>query len=392
MSAFAGLFFVLGVGVGGWIAGAGVDPDPTVSARAQSAIASGPANGAAGADAAPWSVPLVAEPVELTPEERRNIQVYETANRSVAYIDTRVVTRDPLFHMAHSSEGSGSGAVLDRQGHIITNYHVVDGAQQIAVTLASNNVYPATLVGRDKEQDIAVLKIDAPAEELFPVQFGSSEQLRVGQHVYALGNPFGWDGTLTSGIISSLNRNLPSRVAGRVMQSLIQTDAAMNPGNSGGPLLDSSARMVGMCVAIATRTGENTGVGFAIPIDRIKQILPQLIEHGRVVKADIGITHVMETNAGLVVAQLAEGGPAERAGLRGFQVQVEQRRIGGVVYRTTSTDRSSADRIVAVDGKPMRTGVQFRDTIWEYKPGDTVTLSVIREGRQVDVPVTLGSN
>lgn len=386
LSIFAALFFALGAGIGGWWSQFAADPDVASLAAAQTTP------GGDMVASATWTPPPAAAPTELTPEEQRNIRVYESANRSVVNIDTRTVRRDPFFMTQTQSEGSGSGAILDRQGHIITNYHVVDGAQDIEVTLASNNVYPAVLVGKDKEHDIAVLRVEAPADELTPIELGSSEHLRVGQRVYALGNPFGWDGTLTSGIISSLNRNLPSRVPGRLMQSLIQTDAAMNPGNSGGPLLDTSARMVGMCVAIATSTGENTGVGFAIPVDRIKQILPQLIEHGHVIKADIGITHVMETEQGLVVAQVAEGGPADAAGIRGFEIRVERRRQGPYVYESRSIDRAAADRIVAVNGKPMRTGVQFRDTIWEYDPGDVVTLTLIRNGQQIDVPVTLAAN
>jgi len=334
----------------------------------------------------------------LTTEEQINIRVYDEVSRSVVHIDTRSVQVDSFFLQTRETQGIGSGAVIDKQGHIITNYHVVDGARKIDVTLVSSQSYPARLVGKDKEHDIAVLRIEAPSEELFPIQMGASKQLRVGQRVYALGNPFGWDGTLTTGIISSLNRDLPSRVEGRVMQSLIQTDAAMNPGNSGGPLLDTGARMVGMCMAIETRTGQNTGVGFAIPIDRIQQVLPDLIATGHVVRADIGITHVMETNSmqgairGLLVARLMPGGPAERAGLRGFRKVVERHRQGGLIYETETIDRSHADRILAVDGEPMRTGMRFRDKIWEYRPGDKVTLTIVREGRQIDVVVTLGSN
>ena len=266
----------------------------------------------------------------LTPEERVNIDVYEAANRSVVHINTKSIQIDRFFMMTRQAKGTGSGAVIDKAGHILTNYHVVDGARNIDVTLASSETYSAKLVGKDKEHDIAILRIDAPAEELSPINLGTSDNLRVGQRVYALGNPFNWDGSLTTGIISSLNRDLPSRVDGRVMSSLIQTDAAMNPGNSGGPLLDTSARMVGMCVAIATRTGQNTGVGFAIPIDRIKQIVPELIQHGRVVKADIGITHVMETGSGLVIAHLAPDGPAAQAGLRGFRKVVQRRQQGAI--------------------------------------------------------------
>lgn len=329
--------------------------------------------------------------VPMTSEEQTNVLVYEHANPSVVNINTRSIEIDHFFMMQRESEGSGSGTILDRSGHILTNFHVVDAADQIEVTLASNQSYPATLIGQDEEHDIAVLKIDAPASQLPPIELGSSESLRVGRRVYVLGNPFGWDGTLTTGIVSSLNRDLPSRVPGRPMQGLIQTDAAMNPGNSGGPLLNTRGQMIGMCVAIATKTGQNAGVGFAIPIDRIKQIVPELIEHGHVVRADIGITHVMETESGLVIARLAQNGPAARAGLQGFRRIVQRRQQGPVIYETETIDRTHADRILAVDGEPMRTGVRFRDKIWEYKPGDVVTLTILRDGKQMEVAVTLGA-
>lgn len=331
-------------------------------------------------------------PLALTPEEQTSVRVYEQSNPSVVNISTKTVQIDHFFRVQQEAEGSGSGAILDKSGRIITNYHVVEDAKAIEVTLASTNPYPATLIGYDKEQDIAVLQIDAPPEELIPIAMGRSDNLRVGQRVYVLGNPFSWDGTLTTGIISSLNRNLHSRVPGRDMESLIQTDAAMNPGNSGGPLLDSGSRMIGMCVAIATKTGQNSGVGFAIPIDRIKRIVPELIEHGRIVHADIGITHVMETETGLVIARLTPDGPADQAGLQGFRRVVSRRRRGPVVYETETIDRSHADRILAVNGDPMRSGVQFRDKIWEFGPGEVIQVTISRDGRQMDVPVTLGSN
>ncbi len=329
----------------------------------------------------------------MTPEERTNIRVYEQSNPSVVNINTTTVQIDHLFGHQRQAEGSGSGAVLDKKGHIITNFHVVENAKAIEVTLASSETaYQATLIGQDKESDIAVLRIDAPAEDLYPIKLGSSNNLRVGQRVFVLGTPFSWDGTLTAGIISSLNRNLHSREPGRVMQSLIQTDAAMNPGNSGGPLLDTSSRMIGMCVAIATKTGQNAGVGFAIPIDRIKSIVPELIENGRVIHANVGIIRVMETEAGLVIVQLDPEGPAAQAGLQGFRRVVQRRRQGPVVYETETIDRSHADRILAVDGEPMRSGVQFRDKIWEYNPGNVIQVTIVRDGQQIDVPVTLGAN
>lgn len=339
-----------------------------------------------------WQADRQVGPIPLTPEEQTSVGIYEQASHSVVNIDTKTVQYDRFFGLPHEAQGSGSGAVIDQQGHIITNFHVVDGAGNIDVTLATNESYPAELVGKDREHDIAVLKIDAPVEQLHPITVGASSHLRVGQRVFVLGNPFGWDNTMTTGIISSLNRNLPSRIEGRQMQSLIQTDAAMNPGNSGGPLLDSSGQMIGMSVAIATKTGQNAGVGFAIPIDRIKSILPQLIEHGRIVRADIGIVSVMETGQGLAIVKVAEGGPAAEAGLRGFRRVTQQRQQGGFVYKTETIDRSYADRIVAVDGEPVNTGVGFRDKIWDYKPGDTVTLTIVRQGRKIDVPVRLRGN
>jgi S1-C subfamily serine protease len=334
----------------------------------------------------------IGEERPLTAEEQTNVSIYEQVNPSVVNIDTRSVQIDHFIGLQREAEGTGSGAILDRDGHVITNYHVIDGADQIEIALASNKSYPAVFVGGDKEQDIAVLKMDAPAAELTPITLGSSDHLRVGQRVYVLGNPFGWDGTLTTGIVSSLNRDLPSRVPGRLMQALIQTDAAMNPGNSGGPLLNTSGQMIGMCVAIATRTGQNAGVGFAIPIDRIKSIVPELITNGRLVRADIGITHVMETDNGLVIARLDPNGPAAQAGLQGFRRVVQRRQQGPIVYETEQIDRSHADRILAVDGEPMKTGVRFRDKIWEHKPGDTVTLTILRDGQQQEVEVTLGSD
>ncbi|MCG8449052.1 MAG: trypsin-like peptidase domain-containing protein [Pirellulales bacterium] len=326
---------------------------------------------------------------EMTVEEQINVSVYQRSNPSVVNISTRNVLVDRFFGWRQEAEGSGSGTVFDKQGHILTNYHVVDGARDIEVTMASNLTFPATLVGKDKEHDIAVLKIEAPTEELHPISLGRSDDLRVGQRVYVLGNPFSWEGTLTTGIISSLNRDLPSRIPGRKMPSLIQTDAAMNPGNSGGPLLDTQSRMIGMCVAIATKSGQNSGVGFAIPIDRIKLIVPELIQSGRLVHADIGIKQVMETRAGLVVVSLSPEGPAAQAGIRGFRRVVQRRQQGPVIYETETIDRSYADRILAVDGEPIRTGVRFRDKIWEYKPGDTITLTIVREGQEQEIAITL---
>jgi S1-C subfamily serine protease len=212
--------------------------------------------------------------------------------------------------------------------------------------------------------------------------------LRVGQKVFAIGNPFGLERTLTVGIISSLNRTLPSRSA-RTMKSIIQIDAALNRGNSGGPLLDNRGFVIGMNTAIASRTGQNTGVGFAIPVSTVRRVVPQLIEDGRVIRPDIGITRVYQTDNGLVIATMTPGGPAERAGLRGFRIIRERRQRGPFLYEQTRIDRSYADMIVAVEGQPIRTADEFLTQIETRQPGDVVTLTVVRSGRELKIRVPL---
>jgi S1-C subfamily serine protease len=322
-----------------------------------------------------------------TPEERASIRVYDQCNLSVVNINTLTVRADFLFREV-PSEGAGSGSVLDKAGHILTNHHVIEEANQISVTLHDGNSYDAKLVGEDPVNDIAVLKIEAPADSLFPVTFGDSSRLRVGQRVYALGNPFGLERTMTTGIISSLNRTLPSR-SGRLMKQIIQLDAALNRGNSGGPLLNTRGELIGMNTAIASRTGENTGVGFAIGSNAVARVVPQLIRDGRVIRPDIGITRVMETDEGLLVATISERGPAELAGIRGFTIIREQRRRGPFVYEQARIDRSTADFIVACDGERVANVDDLLTIVEAKRPGETAVLSIVREGRTIDVPVRL---
>jgi S1-C subfamily serine protease len=324
----------------------------------------------------------------LTLEERVNIAVYEKVNRSAVNIDTRSVRTDFFFEVP--TRGAGSGVVLDQQGHILTNFHVVEDARAIQVTLFDGKSYEATPVGADPTNDVAVLKIDAPAETLHPVVLGDSTGLRVGQRAIAIGNPFGLERTLSVGVISSLNRPLSERRG--AFKQLIQIDADINPGNSGGPLLDSRGRMIGMNTVIASKTGQSAGVGFAIPVNAIARILPELIEHGRVVRADIGIVWVWPTPEGLRIAELASGGAAERAGLRGPRLVVRETREGPLVRIHRSIDRSAADLIVGVDGQRVRTADEFLSIIEGKKPGDEVTVNVIREGRPRDVRVKLDAD
>ena len=215
------------------------------------------------------------------------VAVYENVNRSVVNIVTKIPGTAGLLMFDNSQEGAGSGSVLDKRGNILTNYHVIEGAREIEVTLFDGSQHEARVVGRDISSDIAVLHIDAPPELLWPVYFGDSTRLKVGQRVFAIGNPFGLERTLTTGIVSSLNRTLPAR-NNRTIKSIIQIDAAINPGNSGGPLLDSHGRLIGMNTAIASRTGQNTGVGFAIPVSNIARVVPELIEKGHVVRPETG--------------------------------------------------------------------------------------------------------
>ncbi len=326
----------------------------------------------------------------FTPEEQTNIAVYDAVNRSVVNINTKATVATGLFLMEVPSEGAGSGIVLDRQGHVLTNFHVVEGAKEIQVLLYDGSSHAARVVGVDPATDVAVIKLDAPETVLHPVVFGTSGDLRVGQRVFAIGNPFGLERTLTTGIISSLNRSLPTRT-GRTIKSIIQTDAAINPGNSGGPLVDSGSRLIGMTTAIASRTGQSAGVGFAIPVGTLGRIVPQLIAKGKVVRPDAGISRVYQSDAGLVVAELAPDGPAERSGMRGFKIIRERRRQGPFTVETSRVDRSGADLIVAVDGQSVRTADDFLSAVESRNPGDQVLIAVLREGHRLEVPVVLGA-
>ena len=340
------------------------------------------------AESPPLAAPAAVPRRELTPDEQANVRVYEGVNRSVVNVNTKGTVAAGLFLFEVPSEGAGSASVIDKQGHLLTNYHVVEGADEIEVLLYDGSAFDARLIGFDAATDVAVLRIDAPAELLEPVAFGTSANLLVGQRVFAIGNPFGLERTLTTGIISSLNRSLPTK-SGRTIKSIIQTDAAINPGNSGGPLLDSQGLLIGMNTAIASRTGQSAGVSFAIPVGTLQRIVPQLILKGRVTRADVGIARVLLTDEGLLVAGLVPNGPAERAGVRGFKVVKERRRQGPFMAEFTRIDRSRADTIVAVAGEPVQTVDDFLSAVETRQPGDRVLLTVTREGRRLDIPVVL---
>jgi S1-C subfamily serine protease len=369
-----------------WFGGPAVEPQSVAQEPATGSPPSGyvppgaPAVGAAAPQGAA-DQPVAADLQNLTPDERVNVLVYQNVNRSVVNINT---TGERSF-FGVAAEGEGSGSVIDRQGHVLTNFHVIDGAAQIQVTLFDGSEYPAQIVGVDPATDVAVLKINAPAELLFPVVFGSSTNLLVGQRIFAIGNPFGFERTLSTGIISSLNRSLPAKRTARIIKSVIQIDAAMNPGNSGGPLLDTHGLMIGMNTAIASSTGESVGVGFAIPINTIARVVPQLVQNHRVLRPESGVSHVRLNDRGLLIEQLVPGGPAEKAGLKAPKTERKQEGIFVVVTRNLA----AADIITAVDGKQIKTPNDFLDAIESKRPGEQVMLTVIRAGKLIQVPLPL---
>jgi S1-C subfamily serine protease len=317
-----------------------------------------------------------------SPEEQVHIQVYQQVNRSVVNIQTITFVRD-FFNIVPEA-GAGSGWVLDQQGHIVTNHHVIGDSQRIEVTLANGQSYPAEVVGQDPPNDIAVIKIDAPQEELVPVPLGDSSGLLVGQKVLAIGNPFGLERTLTVGVLSSLNRMLRSPETGRMIKSVIQIDAALNRGNSGGPLLDSQGVLIGMNTAILSRSGESAGIGFAVPVNTIRRVVEQILQFGRVIRASASVA-VTPVPGGLQVIQPEPGGAADRAGLRGWERKVI--RAGFEIYHVL--DKSNADVIVAVDGKPVRTEDDFLTLVEEKQPGQQTKLDLVRDGQKIQVALTL---
>jgi S1-C subfamily serine protease len=320
----------------------------------------------------------------LDADERNNIQVYASVNKSVVNITTEATELG--FFGEDTTSGSGSGFVIDKAGHLLTNLHVVEGADTVRVTLFDGSHHKAQVVGADAANDVAVLHIGAPAEKLVPVPFGDSSRVMVGQKILAIGNPFGLERTLTSGIVSSLERSLKAR-NGRTIKGIIQTDAAINPGNSGGPLLNSRGEVIGMNTAIISHVGQSAGISFAVPINGIRRILEPLIRDGRVIRADLGIARFLATGKGLLVVSLVRGGPAERAGIQGVKVRVEQLEPG---FIRRSIDPESADLIVAVDHNRVRSLEELLTEIEKHQPGEVVRITVVRDGTPKDIPVQLG--
>ncbi|MFQ5461213.1 MAG: S1C family serine protease [Phycisphaerae bacterium] len=321
---------------------------------------------------------------DLTSDEKSTIEVFRKAAPSVCFI-TNIEHQRLLFSLNELliPKGTGSGFVYDADGHIVTNYHVIHGADVIEVTLANGSQWPAQLVGYELDKDLAVLKIDAKPEQLKPIPLGTSHDLQVGQKVLAIGNPFGLDHTLTVGVVSAIGREIES-VNGRRIRQVIQTDAAINPGNSGGPLLDSSGRLIGVNTQITSPSGASAGIGFAVPVATVNEIVPDLIRYGRVRRLDLGVR--LESDAvtrslglpGPLVGDVYKGLGAAKAGLRGTTVD----RWGRI--------RQLGDVIVAIGDVRITTNNEYKDALEKYDEGDKVAVSFVRHDKIITKKIQLG--
>ena len=325
--------------------------------------------------------PPDAQPRAVTPraplgvDEQANIELFRRVSPSVVHITTLETQRDMFsMNVMQVPRGTGTGFVWDAQGHIVTNFHVIQGGSGARVTLADQTSFNAKLVGAFPDRDLAVLKIEAPQNKLPPIAVGASRDLVVGQRVYAIGNPFGLDQTLTLGVVSALNREIES-FNGRTIRGVVQTDAAINPGNSGGPLLDSAGRLIGVNTQIASPSGASAGIGFAIPVDEVNRIVPRLVRDGRFVRPALGVTagapdlaRALKLPNGVAIVQVGSGSPAAKAGLQAFR----RERDGNLVQ---------GDVITAVDNEAVADLDGMLAQLERRAPGDSVTLTVWRAGQ-----------
>jgi len=371
-----------------------IDPTPTAPVPTPSEELRGTPPPAQATPAPPQATPVAVE--SLLTLEQEIIDVYDSVGMGVVNITNRSYAYD-FFMRAVPQEGAGSGIIYDKEGHVITNYHVIEDASELLVTLADETTVAAQVVGADPSNDLAVLKIDVAPELLHPVPLGQSDDLRVGQFVIAIGNPFGFERTLTVGVVSALGRVIESP-DDRFIGEIIQTDAAINPGNSGGPLLDLSGQVVGVNTAIFSPSQASAGIGFAVPVDTVQRVVPELIARGYYPHPWLGLSYVWNVSAdrarilrelgmdvpveqGLLLLEIADDSPAAAAGLRGGQEQVRLGRtfllIGG-------------DILTAIDGEPIATGrdlLRFLDT--RTAVGQTIQVTVWREGQEMTIPVAL---
>jgi S1-C subfamily serine protease len=322
---------------------------------------------------------------DLASDEKATIELFEKARDSVVFIATSQVVRDAWTRNAFlAPRGTGSGFIWDDAGHVVTNFHVIEGASQASVKLADGREYQAALVGASPGHDIAVLRIGVGFKRPPPVPVGTSRDLKVGQKAFAIGNPFALDWTLTSGIVSALDRSLSGESGRPPIEHLIQTDTAINPGNSGGPLLDSAGRLIGITTAIYSPSGASAGIGFAVPVDTVMRVVPQLIQKGRYIHPGIGIETDEQLNArlaqatgveGVFVLRVQPGGAGASAGLKGVVVGAE--------------GANPQDVITEVEGRRVQAPSRLASRLDEFRVGETVRLKVVRDGREREVSVTL---
>jgi len=319
----------------------------------------------------------------LLPDELNTIKVFKEASASVVYVTNVAITQNPGMDEQAIPQGTGSGFVWDRLGHIVTNFHVVAGGDAFLVTLGDQTQLEARMIGSDPTKDIAVLKIEKGHGNLVPVRMAKFEALQTGQKTIAIGNPFGLDHTLTTGVISALGREVQG-ISGITIRDMIQTDAAINPGNSGGPLLDSDGNLIGMNTMIYSRSGGSAGIGFAVPVSFIARIVPELIKFGKVVRPGMGISilntgqkyYLIGDRPGVVINEVGRGSPAEKAGLRGLR-----RLPGGRV--------APGDIIIGVESFQVKDFDDLYNVFDRFKPGDTVRVRIIRGGKELSLPVKL---
>jgi len=322
---------------------------------------------------------------DLGEDEKATIKLFEETSPSVVFITTINLRRDFFStNIYKMPAGTGSGFIWDSDGHIVTNYHVIKGADEAQITLWDQSTWDAKLVGVEPDKDLAVLKIKAPDNRLKPIKIGESKNLLVGQKAFAIGNPFGFDQTLTTGVISALGREIES-VTRRPITGVIQTNAAINPGNSGGPLLDSAYRLIGINTAIYSPTGSYAGIGFAVPVDTINRIVPQLIEYGKVIKPGLGINIAPDSfvstrlnTSGVLILNVIEGGGAEKAGLK-------------ATTQSANGKISLGDIIKKVEGKNVEDSSDLFRILDAKVVGDTVNVAVDRDGKDLNFEVTLGA-
>ncbi len=343
------------------------------------------------------AVPVASDFSGYTQDEIQNITVYEKYNEAVVNITTQTMGYNWFYEPVITGSGSGSGSIIDKRGYVVTNYHVIENASSINISLADGSTYEGKIVGKDKNTDIAVLKFDPPSgTELKTISFGDSENLKVGQKVIAIGNPFALERTMTTGIISGLGRPIQESGTNVIIRNMIQTDAAINPGNSGGPLLDNQGKMIGINTVIYSSSGSSAGVGFAIPVSTARRVVSELLQNGKVNRGTMDISLVQNTSqiaryagypvsTGLIVSKVKDGSMAEKSGLKGGTKAVQ--------YGTFNpkTIYLGGHLITKIDSIDIKTYADYLSALEDKKPGDTVTVTVYQGRGWEKIKVTLDS-